>query len=488
VLFPSTVFLFLFLPGLLLLYYGAPVGLRNSILLLASLLFYAWGETVYVALMLLSIGVNYGFGLAVSGAAPARRRRWLILALGTNLASLAWFKYAGFLAANMNVALGAIGAPALPKVDVHLPLGISFFTFQAMSYVIDVYRGTCTVQRRLDRVALYICLFPQLIAGPIVRYHDVAEQLGARGHRSEVFVSGVQRFILGLAKKMLVANTAGGVADQVFALPAAELSAGLAWLGIVCYALQIYFDFSAYSDMAIGLGRMFGFRFLENFNYPYISQSLTEFWRRWHISLSRWFRDYLYIPLGGNRISSPRTYANLCIVFLLCGFWHGASWNFIIWGALHGAFLVLERAGLSGVLQGLPRALRHAYTLFVVLIAWVYFRAETLDQANAYVLALLGLGEGDDRLARLPLLLTHDVVSVVLVGALLSAPVFPALRAWFAVWDGRGSQAGEGAGASIVWSDALRGGIAMLGYGTLFLVAVAFVAAGTYNPFIYFRF
>jgi alginate O-acetyltransferase complex protein AlgI len=516
VLFPSTVFLFLFLPALLLVYYASPRAARNTVLLLASLFFYAWGETVYVALMLVSIAANYGFGLAISSSTAAAKRRWLVLAIAANLASLAWFKYAAFLAINVNVVFIALDLPPMPVVDVHLPLGISFFTFQAMSYVIDVYRGTCAVQRRLDRVALYICLFPQLIAGPIVRYHDVAQQLTGREHRAELFVSGMQRFIFGLAKKMLIANTVGEVADKVFALPAAELSTGLAWLGIVCYALQIYFDFSAYSDMAIGLGRMFGFRFLENFNYPYVATSLTEFWRRWHISLSRWFRDYLYIPLGGNRGSPVRTYANLCIVFLLCGFWHGASWNFIIWGALHGAFLVVERAGFSTVLQRLPRLFRHLYTLFVVLIAWVYFRAATLDGANTYVSALFGLDEGRDELARLPLLLTPDVLAAVVCGAALSAPLYPVLRArrngshagtlgahasgpeealpgvgddvGAANADGGNAVPGSssaGRGSGFAWA---RSALAGLGYGVLFLLAVAFVAAGTYNPFIYFRF
>ena len=483
-LFPSTVFLFIFLPALLILYYAAPNRARNTILLLASLLFYAWGETIYVALMLASIAANYGLGLLISAGAGRARKRWLLIAIAANLASLAWFKYATFLAVNLNALFQPLGLPALPVLDVHLPLGVSFFTFQAMSYVIDVYRGTFPAQHRIDRVALYISLFPQLIAGPIVRYRDVAEQLSSRRHGSELFISGIRRFIFGLAKKMLLANTVGEVADSVFALPASEVSTGLAWLGIFCYALQIYFDFSAYSDMAIGLGRMFGFRFLENFNYPYVARSLTEFWRRWHISLSRWFRDYVYIPLGGNRRSRGRTYANLCIVFLLCGFWHGASWNFIAWGAIHGAFLTVERAGLSPFLRRLPRVIQHLYTLLIVLFAWVYFRADTLEAANTYVLAMLGLGSGVDTYARLPFLLTPDVLMAALFGVLLSTPMYPALSAWWAKKWGPGALRGDRDAPFL----RLRMGLAGTGFAVLFLLGAAFVAAGTYNPFIYFRF
>ena len=472
-LFPSTVFLFAFLPALLLAYYLAPAWLRNPILLAASLFFYAWGETVYVGLMLLSILVNYEFGRLIGGSSDGARRRWLALALLANLLSLAWFKYVAFLTDALNALLARADVAPLDVPDVHLPLGISFFTFQAMSYLVDVYRGTSVAQRRLDHVALYISLFPQLIAGPIVRYHDVAEQLRERPHDVSLFASGVRRFVLGLAKKMLIANTLGGVADTVFATPGAELGSALAWLGIVCYALQIYFDFSAYSDMAIGLGRMFGFRFLENFDYPYVARSVTEFWRRWHISLSRWFRDYLYIPLGGNRRSPLRTYANLCTVFLLCGLWHGASWNFVIWGALHGMALVIERIGGARILAALPPGFAHLYTLFVVCCAWVYFRADNLATANAYLLTMFGLGEGEDRTARLAVLLTPDVLAALVLGALLSVPVAPAAAR---LWRRRVRSAWIAASLEGLW------------IGGLLLVALAYVAAGTYNPFIYFRF
>ncbi len=474
-LFPSTVFLFAFLPALLLVYYLAPRALRNTILLLASLLFYAWGETVYVLLMLFAVGANYLFGLAIAASDAGRRRLWVSLAVAANLGLLGWFKYANFLVDNLNRALIPLGFAAIELDPVHLPLGISFFMFQAMSYVVDVYRGTCEVQRRPDRVALYISLFPQLIAGPIVRYHDVAQQLAHRFHESSLFVSGARRFVLGLAKKLLIANTVGEVADTVFATPAGELGTMLAWLGIVCYALQIYFDFSAYSDMAIGLGRMFGFRFLENFNYPYIARSLRDFWRRWHISLSRWFRDYLYIPLGGNRHSAGRTYANLCIVFLLCGFWHGASWNFIVWGAIHGAFLAIERAGLERLLARLPAPLGHIYTLLVVLFAWVYFRADNLGHANDYALALLGLHAGHSVPGTVSGLLTADVIAALAAGILFSMPVYRRLSERWII--PRLAGGGLAYGAS-----------QLLMIAGLLLVSAAFVAAGTYNPFIYFRF
>jgi len=344
-LFSYPTFLFGFLPIILTLYFLSPWKAKNAILLTASLFFYAWGESFYVLVMIVSILSNHAFGIRIgrlSSELPnENKKRKILLAYGVavNLLLLGWFKYANFLFENINVALNWIDVDPIVIKDVHLPLGISFFTFQAISYLVDVYRNVTPAQPSRYKLGLYISLFPQLIAGPIVRYHDVAGQIEIRTHSIELFSSGVQRFVFGLAKKMLVANPLGLVADTVFAQSASDLSSPVAWLGIISYSLQIYFDFSGYSDMAIGLGRMFGFRFLENFNYPYISKSIQEFWTRWHISLSTWFRDYLYFPLGGSRCSSTRTYINLIIVFFLCGFWHGASWNFIVWGLIHGFFL-----------------------------------------------------------------------------------------------------------------------------------------------------
>jgi len=346
-LFSEPVFVFLFLPLLLLGYALTPRAAQNTLLLLASLLFYAWGEGFFVLVMLGSIAFNYLVGLLLEAGRGRRRLRPLALLLGVagNLALLIVFKYAGFLVTNLNLLLAGLKLPALPVPALHLPIGISFFTFQAMSYVIDVYRDRIPVQKHPLRIALYIALFPQLIAGPIVRYQHIARQLTRRVVTRPGLAEGIRRFILGLGKKMLLANVLAVPVDKIFAIPAHQLTTSVAWLGVVCYALQIYFDFSGYSDMAIGLGRMFGFRFLENFRYPYLARTITDFWRRWHISLSSWFRDYVYIPLGGNRRGPLRTYRNLVIVFLLCGLWHGASWTFVAWGLFHGLFLAIERLG-----------------------------------------------------------------------------------------------------------------------------------------------
>ena len=391
-IFASSLFLFLFLPltltGYFLIRPNQPY-LRNLFLLLMSLIFYAWGEPVYVFLMIGSIIMNYTTGVLLhlqrqKSPRIFTEKRILYICIVGNLGLLFYFKYANFFINNLNGILQNLSIPTISYSEIPLPIGISFFTFQAMSYVIDVYRKETDVQFNPINCALYVSLFPQLIAGPIVRYHDVAQQIVSRTVARSQFSSGIQRFIFGLAKKTMLANPLGEVADKIFAVPVHEVTTSMAWLGIICYTLQVYFDFSGYSDMAIGLGRLFGFEFLENFNYPYIAESMRDFWRRWHISLSTWFRDYLYIPLGGNRGSSLRTYLNLWTVFLLCGLWHGASWNFIIWGALHGASLVIERIGWHKYLDRLWRPLRHLYTLGIVMIGWVFFRSESLSHAIHY--------------------------------------------------------------------------------------------------------
>ena len=475
--FSSTVFLFLFLPIVLLGYFLMPRALRNLFLLIASLFFYAWGEGFYVALMLTSVALNYIAGRLIDRYRDEHAGKLILgVTVAINLLLLGSFKYANFLVDNLNVLLAPLGMP-IALDPVHLPIGISFFTFQAMSYVIDVYRREAEVQYNPINSALYIALFPQLIAGPIVRYHDVAKQLVSRTVTLDGFSSGVGLFIIGLGKKMLIANPMGEVADKVFAIPANELTADIAWLGVTCYTLQIYFDFSGYSDMAIGLGRMFGFNFLINFNFPYIAQSMREFWRRWHISLSRWFRDYLYIPLGGNRLGPTRTYLNLLIVFVLCGFWHGASWNFLIWGLLHGAFLVLERTRFGDLLEKLWRPLRHTYVLLVVMISWVFFRAETLPYAMKYLAAMFGLGHGSGLNYHMGLYIDNFVLTILLLGCIGSIPVLPALRSRL-----------EGVAGT---HPAMRGFVSALTV-TLLLAIVAgaamHLAAGTHNPFIYFRF
>jgi alginate O-acetyltransferase complex protein AlgI len=479
-LFSSPIFLFLFLPLLLAVYYLGARWVRNTLLMLASLLFYAWGEPRLIVIMLASVAMNYVLALLVGALRGRSAARWvLILAVAANLGVLVYFKYALFLIDSLNGLLGVLALPPLRWHSVVMPIGISFYTFQAMSYVVDVFRGEVRAERNPINVALYIALFPQLIAGPIVRYVDIAAQIRERQVTVAGFAEGVQRFIIGLGKKMLIANSAAVVADVVFKIPANELGTGMAWLGIVCYTLQIYFDFSGYSDMAIGLGLMFGFRFLENFNYPYIAKSLTEFWRRWHISLSTWFRDYLYIPLGGNRAGPRRTYANLLVVFFLCGLWHGASWNFVVWGLFHGAFLVLERLGLGRLLERIPTVLRHAYLLLVVMVGWVFFRAEHLGHAWAYLAALAGFAGADAWKISVWVYLDRGLWLLLLAGALGSTPWLPMVKKWADSSPNRGpSLAGEGL-LSLVRLTALA---------VVLLASAAVMMAGTHNPFIYFRF
>ena len=449
--------------------------------MLASLVFYAWGEVFYVAIMLASIAINYLVGLLIARQqfADKEKQGFLILSLGValNIALLVSFKYANFIVDNLNVLLGAVKIPELFLAPVHLPLGISFFTFQAISYIVDVYRREALVQRNIFDLALYIALFPQLIAGPIVRYHDIASQILRRDHSFSLFASGVQRFVMGLAKKMLVANVCGEVADNAFALSNNDLTMPLAWIGIFAYTLQIYFDFSGYSDMAIGLGRMFGFRFLENFNYPYISRSLREFWRRWHISLSTWFRDYVYIALGGNRVSKVRVYLNLLVVFLLTGIWHGASWNFVVWGLFHGAFLAAEHRGFAKVLERLPSVLQYGYVLFAVVIAWVFFRADNLSHALAYLSAMFDISAWETSTLAYSQLVNEEFMVVSVLGILLSMPLYPFLQQRARVLAQR--------------NIALYTSFCTVRFAGLFmllLLSVLKVASSTYNPFIYFRF
>jgi alginate O-acetyltransferase complex protein AlgI len=475
--FASPIFLFLFLPLVLAAYFALPRRWGNGVLLVASLVFYIWGEGTLVALVLASVAFNWALGRRIGDAGGAARQRWAALAIGGNLALLAVFKYANFVVANLNVVLGTLGWGTVALAAIPLPLGISFFTFHSISYVVDLYRRNASAQRRVDNFGLYILLFPQLIAGPIIRYKDIATQITQRGRHCADFVEGVRRIVIGLGKKVLIANTLGNVADQIFGIAPHELNTPAAWLGVVCYTLQIYFDFSGYSDMAIGLMRMFGFRVLENFNYPYISQSIREFWRRWHISLSNFFRDYLYIPLGGNQRGNAHTYLNLAIVFLLCGLWHGASWTFVVWGAWHGLFLMLEHGGLGDVLDRVWRPLRHAYALAAVVGGWVLFRCESLVHAGAFYAALGGGGAPTH--VKYPLLMYLDpLVATTLVAAVIGA--MPVGRALASAID-RTAPKRRGIGTIALFGE----------WSWLALVLIAScaaLAAGTYNPFIYFRF
>lgn len=383
-LFSSITFIFLFLPVVLLLYYLLPKH-GNLILLVFSLIFYAWGEPYYILIMLTTILINYVGARVVD---KYHNKIMLAFFIVLNLSMLFYFKYFNFLIENINDLLKA----KITGINVIMPIGISFYTFQALSYLIDVYKREVRVQKSLPKLALYISLFPQLVAGPIVKYHDVCSEIENRSTDSEQFLRGIKRFIIGLSKKVLIANTLGKVVDDLFILAPEQMDSLTAWCGALFYSLQLFFDFSGYSDMAIGIGWILGFHFLENFNYPYISHSITEFWRRWHISLSTWFRDYVYIPLGGNRKGKFRTYLNLFIVFLATGFWHGAAWTFLIWGIWHGFFIIIEKffnwtkASVSFV----GRTVQHIYLILVVLIGWVIFRSDTLDYAWRYIKNMFG--------------------------------------------------------------------------------------------------
>ena len=456
-IFSSAEFLFLFLPCTLLLYYNPFFrgrGFRNVLLLLVSIFFYAWGEKVYVLLLMLSIAANWWLGLRVE---PGRRHRraFLVAAVIVNLAGLFVFKYLGFVCEN----LGALGFP-LPEVRLALPIGISFYTFQAMSYVIDVYREKSAAQRSVLDVGLYVSFFPQLIAGPIVRYETIAAEIHGRRETWEDFCEGVPRFVQGLGKKVILANSMAVIADAAFDGLTA-LSVPMAWLGALAYALQIYFDFSGYSDMAIGMGRMFGFHFLENFNQPYLAVSITDFWRRWHISLSTWFRDYVYIPLGGNRVGPRRHLFNLFVVWLLTGVWHGADWAFILWGVGYFLLLMAEKYGHIDRKLGV---LRRPWTLFWVLMLWVLFRAEDLGRAGRYYAALFTGGRGDME----DFLYYFSNMKVYLLAAVVCC--LPLGRLWRRVPEG--------------WQERLES----LGTVALMAVLVTYVVGSTYNPFIYFNF
>jgi alginate O-acetyltransferase complex protein AlgI len=450
----------------------------NLLLAAASVVFYASGGGAFTSLILGSIAVNYAAALAIDRTRGTPAARWLLgLTVGVNLLSLATFKYAGFLAVNLNALLPAAGMPAVPVPAIVLPIGISFFTFHAISYVVDVYRRDAVAQKGPVEAALYLLFFPQLIAGPIIRYRDIAAQLEARAIRLDDLAIGVRRFVVGLGKKMLIANIVAAPADRLFALPPAELTAAHAWLAASCYTLQIYFDFSGYSDMAIGLARMFGFTFKENFNYPYVSQSIQDFWRRWHMSLSAWFRDYLYVPLGGNRVAPHRLYVNLLTVFFLCGLWHGAAWTFVVWGLYHGAFLVVERLGLAARIARSPRAIRHAYALLVVIVGWVLFRAESLASAGGVLRAMAGFSPALPTPYGVTWYLTPEVALALAAGAAGSAPLWQRFGARVPMPRPDGTRLSPAASAlTCAALAAIFAGCAML------------IAAHTYNPFIYFRF
>jgi alginate O-acetyltransferase complex protein AlgI len=497
--FTAPTFLFFFLPIVLTAYFATYIIFSllaskrlgnvalNLVLLVASLIFYAEGERAYTLIMLFSITFNYVMGLLIDlSPTPTVRKLTFTASLAVNLGLLIAFKYSDFLVMNANHVLALMHIAPKPLPHRHLPIGISFFTFHALSYVTDVYRREVKPMRRFDSFALYITLFPQLIAGPIIRYKIICDQFASRVVTLEGFAEGVRRFVIGLGKKLIIADTVAYTADQIFsASHTAMLTPAVAWLGVICYTIQIYFDFSGYSDMAIGMGRMFGFVFPENFNYPYISQSITEFWRRWHMTLSSWFRDYLYIPLGGNRRGPARTYLNLMIVFFLCGLWHGATWSFVAWGMFHGAFLIVERVGLTQFLERTPRLVRHGYALLVVMVGWVFFNARDLSHALTYLEVMFGLRGGTGLEYNLALYLDKALVLALIAGIIGSTPIIPAVRqAWESVIDRFPDSRREGAIAGDVLWRLMSVTMTM----AVFFGSAIMAAHGSYSPFIYYRF
>jgi alginate O-acetyltransferase complex protein AlgI len=475
--FSSSVFLFYFLPLFLICYFALPF--KNLVLLVFSLFFYAWGEGLYVLLMIASGIGNWALARWIADNSGTRARAILAFGVALNLAGLFVFKYLGFFVESLN---DIVPAASLRVPYIHLPIGISFFTFHAISYLVDVYRRDFVAERDPVKVLLYIAMFPQLIAGPIVRFGTVRKEIHERVVTVEKFVLGLKFFIIGLGQKVLIANTLAVPVDAIYKIPAENLDAPLAWLANIGYALQIYFDFAGYSNMAIGLGLMIGIYFPLNFNYPYIAQSITEFWRRWHITLSTWFRDYLYIPLGGSRAGAYRTYFNLMVVFLLCGLWHGAKWTFVVWGLYHGFFLIVERAGLGAALQRIGSEFRHLYVILVVTVGWVFFRADDLSQAGGHLKAMAGFGSGDGIAHHVWLHLQPDVALALIIGAIGSTPYLANLGQRIVAY------AGSLHGGRRWALDAGGGGLMSAALYVMLLLSVLSIAGGNYNPFIYFRF
>nr|WP_272879009.1 MBOAT family O-acyltransferase [Clostridium sp. Cult2] len=462
------IFIFVFLPITILIYYIAPNGFRNLVFLVASLIFYAWGEPIYILIMLFSTVFDYINGLAIDKYRGQKSitRAVLINSLVINLGILGFFKYYGFIVTNINQLLSL----NIPLMELSLPLGISFYTFQTLSYTIDVYLDKVPVQRNIISFGTYVTMFPQLVAGPIVRYSEICKELDNRQENLNLFGEGAELFITGLSKKVLLANNIGLLWDTIKGTPIGELTVLSSWLGILAFTFQIYFDFGGYSDMALGLGKMFGFNFMKNFDYPYISKSVTEFWRRWHISLGTWFREYVYIPLGGNRRGKLKQYRNLIIVWMLTGFWHGANWNFIIWGLYYGLFLILEKMFLLRWLENRPKIIRHIYTLLIVIIGWVFFEFENMSIGINYIKTMFGFGnrpfiDGN----AIYYLYTNALLFLILI--ICSTPIPNRIFRRFKEKLNRG-------GAIII----------PLTYMFLIFLCTAYLVNETYNPFLYFRF
>ena len=469
-IFSSIFFIFTFLPLTLLVYYLVPFKSKNLVLLIVSLVFYAWGEPVYVILMIFSILINYVSGLEIEAyqeSGEEKKAKYaFIVTLVVNLLVLGFYKYYGFLLSNLNAILPF----KIPYKELALPIGISFYTFQTLSYVIDVYKGKLNAQKNPITFGAYVTMFPQLIAGPIVRYSDVEKQLSEREISRTKVSEGVAYFLRGLGKKVILANNMGLVSDAVIAMKAAETSALTAWIGAFAYTMQIYFDFGGYSDMAIGLGKMLGFDFIKNFDYPYISKSITEFWRRWHISLSSWFKEYVYIPLGGNRVSKPKAIRNLMIVWGLTGLWHGAAWNFIFWGLYYGIILILEKYIFKDAIQKMPGFLQHVYAMVLIMLGWVLFSAPTLGRALSYMGSMFGIGGG----GFVDMTGFYYLKSTLILGILAILCSTPMLYKRFMHMAYTRKKYGQ-----VLY---------VVAYVGIFVISIAYLVNATYNPFLYFRF
>lgn len=464
--FSSIVFLYIFLPIMLLLYFIVPSKFKNAIMILASLVFFAWGEIRYIFIMLVLAVMDFVCGKQITKYQNNKKKKviFLIINVVVNLGILFFFKYADFIITNINNLTGL----SIPLLNIPLPIGVSFNTFQSLSYIIDVYRGTVKCEKSFYNYLTYTTLFPQIIAGPIVRYETVDEELETKNISMDNFSAGMKRFIIGLGKKVLIANSVGALWNTIETGNYSELSMLFAWIGIIAFALQIYFDFSGYSDMAIGLAQIFGMKFDENFNYPYISKSITEFWRRWHITLSSWFRDYIYIPLGGNRRGLAIQIRNILIVWFLTGAWHGASWNFILWGVYFGVILILEKLFLLKVLEKLPNIIRHIYAIVIILVSWAIFAFEDLAKVGEYIKAMFINSNLWDNEA---LYYLQNYWVLILIGAICSIPLWKKLKEKI---DSKNSK-----GLEFITS---------LGYVAILILSTASLVTNSFNPFLYFRF
>lgn len=482
-IFSSTEFLVVFFPIILAVYFIS--GRRNGVLLIASILFYASGEKYFTFLLIISIGFNYTCGILIDRACNQKRAVWVLFAgISCNLLFLFFFKYFVLFIDTINFFLKQIGMQEIIRPDIHLPLGISFFTFQAITYLVDLWRGQVRVQKNLIQLGLYISLFPQLVAGPIVRYHEIFNDLKERYVNYKDIFIGTERFVLGFAKKVLIADTLAVSAEAVFLQNCSDLAAPVAWFGALCFMMQIYYDFSGYSDMGIGLGQIFGFHFPENFNFPYAAKSITEFWRRWHITLSRFFKDYLYIPLGGNRNGRKRMFINLWFVFILCGLWHGANWTYILWGCYHGFFLVFERTRLGRVILYLPKVIKYLYMFLVVLVGWVIFRADSVEHAFGFLGSMFSWNGWEEIPLKISAFANPFQLSILFVSLFFSLPLLQICQ-----------RIAKMKMASLSINNDIRRTffyIREICYGTilcsLFLIAFSAMAAQTHRAFIYFRF